>query len=91
MDIVALGREISAVQVALDDLKNKAMHAAWQISQAVLVLRQMEEGMREHKHAPYSWDGYYERCKCGALSGDRTDLDTGQRYVSFSEWPEGEA
>lgn len=44
--------------------------------------------MRVHKHSPYSWDGYYEHCKCGACAGDKRNPETGTRYVSFSEWPE---
>lgn len=44
--------------------------------------------MRKHRHAPYAWDGHYEQCKCGALSGDRENPETGKRYVSFEDWPE---
>lgn len=42
--------------------------------------------MSEHKHRPQGWDGYYERCACGAFAGDRRDPSTGQRYTTFEEW-----
>lgn len=44
--------------------------------------------VRRHKHSPYSFDGYYEHCKCGACAGDRRDPETGLRYTSFEEWEE---
>lgn len=41
---------------------------------------------KNHTHSPYSWDGYYERCKCGAFAGDMKD-ENGMRYILFSQWP----
>jgi hypothetical protein len=39
----------------------------------------------EHKHSPFEWNGYYERCRCDALAGDQRDPATGQRYTTFKE------
>ena len=47
---------------------------------------QEKETMAEHKHQPQGWDGYYERCACGAVAGDRRDPKTGVRYSTFKEW-----
>jgi len=39
-----------------------------------------------HVHRAYRWDGYFERCKCGASAGDKR-LPNGSRCISFSDWP----
>lgn len=39
-----------------------------------------------HVHAGYTWDNYYEHCKCGVSAGDLQDPQ-GHRYIFFSDWP----
>lgn len=42
---------------------------------------------RPHVHAAYTWDCYYEHCRCGASAGDLRNPVTGLRYAFFSDWP----
>lgn len=51
-----------------------------------LVIRERQQ--QEHIHRGASWDGYFERCKCGAQASDKKDPETGLRYIFFSEWTE---
>lgn len=41
---------------------------------------------KPHIHSGYHWDGYYERCKCGAWASDLMDKH-GHRYIFFNDWP----
>lgn len=38
-----------------------------------------------HIHYGYSWDGYFEHCRCGVVAGDRL-RPNGSRCIEFSEW-----
>lgn len=40
---------------------------------------------KAHTHKGYSWDGYYERCRCGVFAGDYIKPN-GLRAIFFSEW-----
>lgn len=42
---------------------------------------------RQHRHEGASWDGWFERCRCGVSAGDRKGPD-GLCLALFSEWPD---
>jgi hypothetical protein len=44
-----------------------------------------KKAKKEHEHKAHGWDGYYERCRCGAFAGDKINAN-GRRCITFEEW-----